>query len=88
MSHAVRTAGFAALAATLLSTPANAAEIQIAVNNPVIELTLTEIVQSQPDTAQVGAGVTVRADRERGAASERGADGQGDRAPPPARYSA
>ena len=61
MSHAVRTAGFASLAATLLSTPANAAEIQIAVNNPVIELTLTEIVQSQPDTAQVGAGVTVRA---------------------------
>lgn len=40
---------------------ANAAEIQIAVQNPVIELTVNEVVQSAPDTAQVGAGVQVRA---------------------------
>lgn len=41
--------------------PALAAEIQIAIENPVVELTVNEIVQSEPDTAQVGAGVTVRA---------------------------
>jgi uncharacterized protein len=43
------------------ATPALGAEIQIAVQNPVVELTITETVQSEPDTAQVGAGVTVRA---------------------------
>lgn len=40
---------------------ASAANIEIAVKNPVIELTVTEVVQSAPDTANVGAGVTVRA---------------------------
>lgn len=48
-----------ACAAPLAS--ASAAEIQIAVQNPVVELTITETVRSEPDTAQVGAGVTVRA---------------------------
>jgi uncharacterized protein YggE len=48
-------------AGALAVLPAHAAEIQIAVQNPVVELTITEIVQSQPDTASVGAGVQVRA---------------------------
>ncbi|MEZ5744694.1 MAG: SIMPL domain-containing protein [Sphingomonadaceae bacterium] len=51
----------APLAAILLPSPAAAAEIQIAVTNPVVELTVTETVMSTPDTAQVGAGVSVRA---------------------------
>lgn len=50
-----------AAAAALTAVPASAAEIQIAVQNPVVELTIAETVQSEPDTAQVGAGVTVRA---------------------------
>ena len=43
------------------AAPALAANIEIAVKNPVIDLTVTEVVQSAPDTANVGAGVTVRA---------------------------
>jgi uncharacterized protein YggE len=62
MPHAILRAVPAVLAAsTMLSAPAMGAEIQIAVKNPVVALTRTEIVQSAPDTAQVGAGVTVRA---------------------------
>lgn len=49
------------LALGTLAVPAAAAEVQIAVQNPVVELTINEVVQSEPDTAQVGAGVTVRA---------------------------
>ena len=41
--------------------PAAAAEIQIQVENPVVELTVSEVVQTDPDAATVGAGVTVRA---------------------------
>jgi uncharacterized protein YggE len=48
-------------AAPLMAVPAAAAEIQIAVQNPVVELTLTEIVRADPDIAQVGAGVQTRA---------------------------
>jgi uncharacterized protein YggE len=48
-------------AGALAAAPALAAEIQIAVQNPVVELTITEVVQSPPDTASVGAGVQVRA---------------------------
>jgi uncharacterized protein YggE len=44
-----------------MAVPAAAAEIQIAVQNPVVELTLTEIVRADPDIAQVGAGVQTRA---------------------------
>lgn len=51
----------AALASALAAASAGAAEIQIQVQNPVIELTITEVVQSAPDTATVGAGVQVRA---------------------------
>jgi uncharacterized protein len=69
MSQAVRRAALAALitGAALPAAPALAAEIQIAVQNPVIELTLTEVVQSAPDTASVGAGVQVRAPTASGA---------------------
>ncbi len=50
------------LAATaVLAAPAAAAEIQIAVQNPVVELTITEVVRADPDLAQVGAGVQTRA---------------------------
>lgn len=45
----------------MAAVPAQAATITIPVQNPVVELTLTETVQSAPDTAQVGAGVQVRA---------------------------
>lgn len=50
-----------ALLLSAFTADAGAAEIQIAVQNPVIELTINEVVQSQPDTAQVGAGIQVRA---------------------------
>jgi len=49
------------LAATVLAAPAYAAEIQIAVQNPVVELTVTEVVRADPDLAQVGAGAQTRA---------------------------
>ncbi len=52
----------AATAALLACTAqANAAEIQIAVQGPVIELTVSETVKAKPDLAIVSAGVTTRA---------------------------
>lgn len=51
-------------AAAILMLPASqamAADIQIQAQNPVVELTVNEVVKSKPDTAQVGAGVQVRA---------------------------
>lgn len=50
-----------AAAATAITTPAHAAEVQIQVQNPVVELTVNEVVRSAPDMAQIGAGVTTRA---------------------------
>jgi uncharacterized protein YggE len=49
------------LAMTALAAPAAAAEVQIQAQAPVVELTVSETVNSAPDVAQVGAGVTVRA---------------------------
>jgi uncharacterized protein len=49
------------LIAAALATPAAAAEIQIPSQGPVVELTITETVRSDPDLAQVGAGVVTRA---------------------------
>lgn len=49
----------AALAA--VAVPATAAEIQIASQGPVVELSVNEVVRSAPDVAQVGAGVMTRA---------------------------
>ena len=60
----IRIASFAAapiLVATGIALPAQAAEVQIAVSGPVVELSLQEVVQTAPDVAQVGAGVTTRA---------------------------
>jgi uncharacterized protein len=47
-------------AAPLLALPATAAEIQIPVQGPVVELTVTETSETAPDLAQVGAGVSTR----------------------------
>lgn len=47
------------LAAT--ASGAQAAEVQIASQGPVVELTVNEVVKTAPDVAQVGAGVTTRA---------------------------
>lgn len=44
-----------------LATPATAAEIQIAATGPVVELTVQESVEAEPDIATVGAGVTTQA---------------------------
>ena len=48
-------------AAALVATPAMAANVDIAVQGPVVEITASETVQSAPDQATVGAGVTTRA---------------------------
>lgn len=53
------------LAVTAVAAPAAAAEIQIASQGPVVELSINEIVRSAPDVAQVGAGVMTRADTAR-----------------------
>lgn len=49
------------LALTALTAPAAAAEVQIQAQAPVVELTVSETVNSTPDVAQVGTGVTTRA---------------------------
>lgn len=53
----------ALLAAAAVSLPvaAPAAEIQMQVTNPVVELSVADVVQSTPDVVQIGAGVTTRA---------------------------
>lgn len=48
-------------AAALIASPAMAANVDIAVQGPVVEITASETVQSEPDQATVGAGVTSRA---------------------------
>lgn len=50
-----------AVAATGMAAPAAAAEIQIAVAGPVVELSVNETVKAKPDIATVGAGVTTLA---------------------------
>ena len=47
------------LAATVLATPA-AAEVQVTNSGPVVELTINENVEAEPDLVTLGAGVTVR----------------------------
>lgn len=49
------------LAMTALASPAAAAEIQIAATGPVVELTVNESVEAEPDIATVSAGVTTQA---------------------------
>jgi uncharacterized protein YggE len=49
------------LASAALTSPAAAAEVQIAVSGPVVELGVSETVDSRPDIATVFAGVTTQA---------------------------
>jgi uncharacterized protein YggE len=49
------------LAAPLLAVPAAAAEIQITATGPVVELTVNESVEAEPDLVTLGAGVTTQA---------------------------
>lgn len=57
-------------AAAALAAPATAGEIQIQATNPVVELSVNEIVRSAPDVAQIGAGVQTRAPTAREAVRE------------------
>ncbi|WP_061922692.1 SIMPL domain-containing protein [Altererythrobacter epoxidivorans] len=52
---------FPVLAIAAIAAPLSAAEVQIQAQNPVVELTVNEVVRSAPDVAQIGAGVTTRA---------------------------
>jgi hypothetical protein len=49
------------LAAAAMAPGVQAAEVQIASQGPVVELTVNEIVHRAPDVAQIGAGVSTRA---------------------------
>jgi len=49
---------FAAVSLGTLAAPLAAAEIQIPVSGPVVELTVTESVKARPDIARIGTGVT------------------------------
>ena len=53
----------ALFAATAIALPATAqaAEVHIQATNPVVELTINEIVETEPDVAEVGAGVMTQA---------------------------
>ena len=51
----------AVLAVSALPAAATAAEVQIQAQAPVVELSVSETVNSAPDMAQVGTGVTTRA---------------------------
>jgi uncharacterized protein YggE len=48
------------LAASLLATPA-AAEVQVNTNGPIVELTVNESVEAEPDIVTVSAGVSTQA---------------------------
>ena len=57
-------AGFVAsaiAAAAIVNMPVQAAEVQIAASGPVVELTVTENVEAEPDEVTIGAGVTTEA---------------------------
>lgn len=57
-------AGFMAsamAAAAIINAPVQAAEVQIAASGPVVELTVTENVEAEPDEVTIGAGVTSEA---------------------------
>lgn len=57
-------AGFVAsaiAAAAIINAPVQAAEVQIAASGPVVELTVTENVEAEPDEVTIGAGVTTEA---------------------------
>lgn len=58
----------AAMAGAAFAAPAQAAEIQIQSQGPIVELTVNESVTAAPDIVQVGAGVQTRAPTAVGAA--------------------
>lgn len=51
----------AATATALAATPSAAAEVQLQATGPVVELSVTEQVQAEPDLVTIGAGVTTQA---------------------------
>jgi len=51
----------ALLASAALASPAAAAEVQIQATGPVVELSVSETVDSRPDIATISAGVSTRA---------------------------
>tara|TARA_R110002072_G_scaffold116942_3_gene247616 strand:- start:4647 stop:5360 length:714 start_codon:yes stop_codon:yes gene_type:complete len=57
-------------AIAVIAAPASAAEIQIASQGPVVELSVSEVVRSAPDVAQIGAGVMTRASTAREALTQ------------------
>lgn len=58
MNHiALPLAAMAAIAA-----PASAADVTVAAQGPVIELSVTETVKGEPDQVEIGAGVTTEAE--------------------------
>lgn len=50
-----------ALAAGVIATSAQAAEVQIASQGPVVELSVSETVDAKPDIVEIGAGVSSQA---------------------------
>ena len=48
----------AIVTAPIFATSAAAAEIQVAAQGPVVELSVTETVQAEPDISEITAGVT------------------------------
>ena len=52
----------ALLAATAIAAPAHAAEVQITTQNPVIELSVFEQIEVEPDVATISTGVQTDAD--------------------------
>lgn len=50
-----------AACAGLVAVPALAADVQVAVQGPVVEISAAQTVQAAPDVAIIGAGVTTRA---------------------------
>ena len=52
----------ALLAATAIAAPAQAAEVQITTQNPVIELSVFEQIEVEPDMATISTGVQTDAD--------------------------
>ena len=59
--HAIRLACASLLASAAFASPAAAAEVQIQATGPVVELSVSETVDSRPDIATVYAGVSTRA---------------------------
>lgn len=61
------------LAISALAAPAAAADVQIQAQAPVVELTVSDTVNSKPDTARVSAGVVTRAKSAKEAVSQNAA---------------